>query len=572
MPTRTTGVWAPSGAAVHVTGLPCAAMDGPDGECRATIPDALHEAVATWGDRDFVVTPDRRMTYREAEEKSRGLAKRMVAAGIGKGTRIGVYLPYGQEWVVTWLAASRIGALLMPLATTYRPAEIRKVLRIGDVHVLVTAREVLGRDMQDVLEASLPGLAETRQGPTLALPDVPYLRAVWITPGSDRAWATPVELEAEPADALVDDAFLSAIEAEVVPADLAQVTYTSGSSADPKGVVHTQGVVLRATAFLGAASPAGAGPTTYFCAFPFFWIGGTLILGSALQTGATVLCIERFEPGAALDLIEAEQANVVLGWPTLLQAMRDHPTFADRVLPEIPGLTVGPSDVALNGSPVPGIPAHRGMSETVGNFSIVETGCFDPETGERLPDMTEGELWVRGPGLMHGYYKKEREEVFDADGWFHTGDRVFMADGRAFFVGRFTEMVKSQGANVAPREVELFLETFPEVLYAFVLGMPHPERGEEVTAVLVAAQDHDIDPDEIRARSREQISGYKVPDPDRGLAGDRRAVARIRQTRQARHPHPARSAHRRPSEHSVVRCHNAGRTRSGERGGTRAPG
>jgi acyl-CoA synthetase (AMP-forming)/AMP-acid ligase II len=486
-------------------------MDEPGHELRASIPDALHRAVGEWGDHDFIVTPDRRMTFREAEERSRRLAKRMVAAGIGKGTRVGIYFTYGQEWVVTWLAASRVGALLMPLATTYRPAEIRKVLRIGDIDTLITARTVLGRDMQEVLEASVPGLAAA-DGPRLHLSDTPFLRSIWITPAGDRAWATGVELEAEPpAGATVDDELLAAMEAEVGPADLAQVTYTSGSSADPKGVVHTQGVVVRATAFLGARPEFDASKTKIFCAFPFFWIGGTLILGSALQTGATVLCTERFEPGMVLDLIEAEQATVVLGWPTLMQAMRDHPSFPERSLPDIPGLTVGPSDTALTDVPVPGIPAHRGMSETLGNFSIVETACFDPDTGAQLPDMEEGELWVRGPGLMHGYYKKEREEVFDAGGWLHTGDRVFMFEGRPFFVGRFTEMVKSQGANVAPREVELFLETFPEVLYAFVLGMPHPERGEEVVAVLVAAKDHHIDPRDLQSRAREEISAYKVP-------------------------------------------------------------
>ncbi len=337
------------------------------------------------GDHDFIVTPERRMTYREAEARSRRLAKRMVAAGMGKGTRLGVYFTYGQEWVVTWLAASRIGALLMPLATTYRPAEIRKVLRIGDIDTLITARTVLGRDMQEMLEASVPGLVEA-SGRRLYLPDTPFLRSVWITPDSDRAWATPVELEAEPpADATLGDELLAAMEAEIVPADLAQVTYTSGSSADPKGVIHTQGVVLRATAFLGARPELDASSSKLFCAFPFFWIGGTLILGSAIQTGATVLCTERFEPGVALDLIESEQANAVLGWPTLMQSMRDHPTFSGRSLPAIPGLTVGPSDVALSDTPIPGIPGHRGMSETLGNFSIVETGCFDPDTGTQLP-------------------------------------------------------------------------------------------------------------------------------------------------------------------------------------------
>jgi acyl-CoA synthetase (AMP-forming)/AMP-acid ligase II len=483
----------------------------PDLGYEPTIPEVLHRAVREWGDRDFVVTPDRRMTYAEAEVRSRRLAKRMVAAGMGKGTRVGLYFTYGQEFVIAWLAASRIGALVMPLATTYRPAEIRKVLRIGDIDTLVTARTVLGRDMQVMLEASVPGLADAAGAP-LYLPAVPSLRSVWITGGTDRAWAIPIELEAEPdIDRAIDDELLGAMEAEVVPADLAQVTYTSGSSADPKGVVHTHATVLRGTYWFGAARGVAEEDTKIFCAFPFFWIGGTLILGAAMQAGLTVLCIERFEPGAALDLVEAEQASMVVGWPTLLQAMRDHPTFPDRKLPEIAGLTIGPADVALTETPVPGIPWHRGMSETLGNFVGVEVRCVDPETGEPQPEMEEGELWLRGHGVMHGYYKKEREEVFDENGWFHTGDRVFMHGGRPYFVGRFTEMVKSQGANVAPREVELFLETFDEVLYAFVVGMPHAERGEEVAAVLVAASGREIDPTDLQARAREQISAYKVP-------------------------------------------------------------
>jgi acyl-CoA synthetase (AMP-forming)/AMP-acid ligase II len=483
----------------------------PDLGYAPTIPVALHRAVELWGDREFVVTPNRRMTYAEAEERSRRLAKRMIAAGIGKGTRLGLFFTYGQEWVIAWLAASRVGALVMPLATTYRPAEVRKVLRIGDIDTLVTARSVLGRDVQDMLELAVPGLADAT-APRLFLHDTPSLRSVWITGGGDRAWATAIDLEAEPAeDPRVDDALLAAMEAEVVPADLAQVTYTSGSSADPKGVVHTHAVVLRGTYwFAGLAGLSDAAPKI-FCAFPFFWIGGTLILGAAIQSGLTVLCIERFEPGAALDVVEAERPTYVAGWPTLLQSMRDHPSFGDRTLPDIPGLTAGPADVALAETPVPGIPWHRGMSETVGPLRGVECRCVDPETGEDRPDLEEGELWLRGHGLMHGYYKKEREEVFDDHGWFHTGDRVFLFEGRPYFVGRYTEMVKSQGANVAPREVELFLEAFDEVLYAFVLGMPHPERGEEVTAVLVPARGSEIDVDDLQRRAREQISPYKVP-------------------------------------------------------------
>lgn len=487
-------------------------MEVPELPFRPTIPDALHRAVELWGERDFVVTPARRMSFAEAEVSSRRLAKRMLAAGMGKGTRVGLHFPYGQDFVVAWLAASRIGALVMPLATTYRPAEIRKVLRIGDVDTLITAREVLGHDMQEMLEESVPGLADAG-GPRLFIRAMPSLRAVWMTGGSDRAWAAPVDLDAEPhARHGLDDDLLAELECEVVPADLAQVTYTSGSSAEPKGVVHTHGTVIRATGALAALRAPGAEHPVFFCAFPFFWIGGTLVLGASLQSGATVLCVERFEPGAALDLIEAERATSVLAWPTLIQAMRDHPSFPNRALPDIPSLTAGPADMAIAATPVPGIPAHRGMSETVGNIMSVVHRCVDPDTGEDQPDLTEGELWIRGYGLMHGYYKKERHEVFDDDGWFHTGDRVFRHEGRPYFVGRYTEMVKSQGANVAPREVELFLEQhFPEVLYAFVVGLPHPERGEEVAAVLVPSQGETIDPADIRRRAREQISAYKVP-------------------------------------------------------------
>jgi acyl-CoA synthetase (AMP-forming)/AMP-acid ligase II len=491
------------------------APEAPELPFRATVGDALQHAAARWPDHDFVVTPARHMTYAQAEEDSDRLARRMLAAGMGKGTRVGLYFPYGQDWVLAWLAASRIGALVMPLATTYRPAEIRKVLRIGDIDTLLTARVVLGHDMQDMLEASVPGLADAT-GPRLYLPDAPSLREVWLTgdvlpSGGDRAWATPLDLDAVP-DAAVTAELLRAVEAEVVPADLAQVTYTSGSSADPKGVVHTHGTVVRATAALAALQTADGTPARFFCAFPFFWIGGTLILGAALQTGATVLVTERFDPGAALDLIEEAQATHVVGWPTLLQVMRDHPSFPGRTLPDIPGLTVGPADVALVGGPVPGIPAHRGMSETVGNITSVGYRVVDPESGLEVPDGEEGELWVRGYGLMDGYYKQERADVFDVDGWFHTGDRVFLHGGRAWFVGRTTEMVKARGANVAPREVELFLEEeFDEVLYAFVLGLPHPEFGEQVAAVLVPARGRTLDPDDIVRRAREQISSYKVP-------------------------------------------------------------
>ncbi|HUJ66527.1 MAG TPA: class I adenylate-forming enzyme family protein [Acidimicrobiales bacterium] len=151
------------------------------------------------------------------------------------------------------------------------------------------------------------------------------------------------------------------------------------------------------------------------------------------------------------------------------------------------------------------------MSETVGNWNGVERKIVDPQTGLEVPDRDEGELLIRGYGVTQGYYKREREEVFDGDGWLHTGDRCFMVDNRPFFVGRFYEMIKTRGANVSPREVELVLEGFPEITHALVFGMAHPEHGEEVVAVIVPAPGATLEPDTIRARARRELSSYKIP-------------------------------------------------------------
>lgn len=479
----------------------------PDISYRATIGASLLRAAALYGDRDFIVLPDHRLTFADAERRSRALARRMLAAGIGKGSRVGLFYTYSTEWVVAWLAASRVGALVMPFSTIYAPVELATVVKLGDVSVLLLGPTMLGRDMAAFLEQAWPELAEAAS-PELFLPDVPYLRSVWFTGPTDRPWGRSVPIDVT-ADDPVSDELLEAAEEEVVPADLAAVVYTSGSSALPKGVVHTHSSIVRTTVPLAAMRAEGS--NVMFCAFPFFWIGGFLVLGGALHAGLTVCCLERFEPEAALDMVERERCGSVLAWPSLIQSMRTHPSHAGRDLGHCPILVSGPSDIALVDSPIPGTPAHRGMSETVGNWNGVERRIVDPATGEELPDGEEGELVIRGYGVTQGYYKKEREDVFDADGWLHTGDRCVMVEGRPYFVGRFYEMIKTRGANVSPREVELALENMPEVAHALVFGVPHPEMEEEVTAVLVPAPGATLDVDAVRSRARKVLSSYKVP-------------------------------------------------------------
>jgi acyl-CoA synthetase (AMP-forming)/AMP-acid ligase II len=493
------------------------ALEVPDLGYLPTIGTCVRRAAEAWSDRDFVVMPDRRISFADAEAASRRLGKELLAAGVGKGTRVGIFDTYSTEWVVAWLAVVRIGALAMPFSSVYKPAELGTVMRIGDVHTMLVAPELLGRGVPEVLEEAVPGLVDADAPDRLLLDDMPYLRQVWCWGSTDRAWAREVDVHAAGDHPAVSDALYDRVESEVVPADWAQVTYTSGSSALPKGVVHSHGAIVRTTGapmtVLAGGPPGGeppSAPAVSFCAFPFFWIGGTLVIGGAIQRGTTLCCLPRFEPGAALDMIEQERCVSVSGWPSLIQAMKGHPSFPDRDLSFIPMLS-GDMSALIPPGPVPGIAGHRSMSELVGNWAGSERHAIDPETGAVLPDLEEGELVVRGFGALQGYYKKEREETFDADGWLHTGDRVFLSDNRVFFVGRYYEMVKSSGANVAPREVETVLEDFPEIQHAFVFGTPHPRLEEEVCAAIVFMPGQSMTPEEIRERAGKVLSGYKVP-------------------------------------------------------------
>jgi acyl-CoA synthetase (AMP-forming)/AMP-acid ligase II len=171
--------------------------------------------------------------------------------------------------------------------------------------------------------------------------------------------------------------------------------------------------------------------------------------------------------------------------------------------------TMGPHSAA-------GPEAERVLPEEMrGSFGLlvpcVEHRIADPETNATLGEGEVGEVCIRGYSLMNGLYKRERHETFDEDGWYHTGDKGLIRDGYLYFHGRLSEMIKTAGSNVAPREVELLLESLPEVGLAVVVGLPDADRGEVVAAALVPATGASIDPIETLRRAGEELSNYKVP-------------------------------------------------------------
>lgn len=490
-------------------------MIPPDVGIRPTIPDALRRAAAEQGASDYLVSLDERYTFAEAEAISAQLARRLLSRGVGKGTRVGLFFTYGGEWLMLWLALSRIGALVMPFSTFYSPRELATALRIGDVQFLFAPAKVLKTVTADHFEEALPSLAGQRAG-RLELSEAPYLRQVFTTSPVGRPWAEEFDLWAAASDADVTRSLLDHVERQVFPSDPAVVVYTSGSTAEPKAVVHTHGTVIRQTSIMGYHQQMWAGELQpkFLCTMPFFWVGGILAVAGALQSGVTLLCLPKLEAGPALELLERERGTGVTGFPTFMQELRAHPDFTRRDVSSARMLVEGPSDISMIG--VEGeFPTHRSLSESGGSFFSTEVKVVDPETGVAVPRGEQGELLIRGPGVMEGYLKRERWEIFDADGWYHTGDRVFLAedesDPRIFYGGRYTELIKSGGANVSPKEVEALLDEFDEITSAFVVGVPDDAHGEVVVAIVVPKDRATWNDVEMTGRARNMLSTYKVP-------------------------------------------------------------
>ena len=496
-------------------------------ESGATLPALLDELADRFGSREALVSSRRRMTYAELADESARIGRGLAARGVGKGTRVGLLMPNWPEWIATAFGVWRCGALLVPVNTLCRPRELAHVLRHADVALLVAVRGFLRHDYVATLDGIAPGLAGTA---SLARhPAVPALRdVIWVDAPADGQRVDGIPLHAG-ADRL-PAAWPGVLTDRIAPADPASVFFTSGTTAEPKGVVHVHRALLRAAEDIARVLGLEAGDRTWGY-LPFFFTGGLVAVALAtLVRGAAVVLQEVFEPGETLRLLEEERCTVFFAWPHQAEALIAHPGFAATRLLLRKGVGANTKWAARLYPPAHHAVGTFGMTETAPLCTAWpwdaplarrtsshgppvagrEVRICDPDSGRPVGDDVEGEICVRGPSLLAHYYKRPRRDAFDAEGFFHTGDLGRLdVDGALAFLGRIKDVIKTAGVNVAAAEVEAVLVDHPAVAAAHVVGVPDVLRGQNVAGFVVLKQPATAD--DLLAHCRERLATYKIP-------------------------------------------------------------
>jgi acyl-CoA synthetase (AMP-forming)/AMP-acid ligase II len=489
-----------------------------------------------YGDNEFLISADERLTYADLDRRSAEMAKGLLAMGVGKGSRVGLLMPNDPEWVIAFWACARIGALTVALSTFYQPPEISWGVRHNDLQLLLIAARYLKNDYLEKLEKALPGLAE-QASTELWLPQHPYLRTIVVWGDCERAWAMRGPADVLAAAAIrpaIDDALLARVEAAVTPSDAMVTICTSGTTSEPKAVVHTQGVTLRAPWQFLDYFDYRPGDKLY-PAMPYFWIGGlNTHMIPAMYAGIAMVSTPSPDPADIIAATKREGITIIQQWPPQTQRLM---LALEELGETLPTVRLGlPPARDMRGAPIPPDRLSNGplgMTESFGmhgmerldvpmptgkggsnghKIEAMERIIVDPESKRVLAPGERGEVYIRGSNMMLGYYGKERWETFTREGFFATGDLAYIDEEHyLWFHGRSGEMIKTSGANVAPQEVENALAACAGVREAIVFGLPDEVKGEVVVAVVSAAEGSQLDGEALRRALREAISPYKVP-------------------------------------------------------------
>lgn len=491
-----------------------------------TLAAVLAEQACSRGQHALLICDTDRISYRDAERRSAMLARALVALGAGKGTHVGLLFPNGSSFVVAMLAAARIGAVVVPFATFATAPELRHQLYDADIQILLADRSYRSHHYDE-------RLSEILEGDLVAEQAVPDTNREIYSAATPQLRHVVFDLEAlgQIADA-VEPQLLDALQADVNPCDPLAIIYTSGSTAAPKGVIHTHSTLIGHQRNLNRIRGLTAADIL-FCNSPFFWVGGFAFgLLANLLAGSTLLCSNATDAGETLDLLEAEKPTITNGFTATVSRLTEHPSFADRDLSPIRRGNLYPV-MAPDCRPRDPELRHNmlGLTETGGTVLLSSDAADQPESrrgsfGQPAPDFEvkvikadgesviagdPGELCLRGPYVMQRYHRRSREQSFDPDGWLHTGDIVCAdLEGFLYFLGRSTAMIKTAGANVSPIEVENAIARVSG-LTAYVVGLDDPRRGQSVAAVIALRDGQRFDEDTVRAGLAHELSAFKIP-------------------------------------------------------------
>ena len=488
-----------------------------------TIGACLERVVAASPEHEALVSCHQglRYSYRELNDAVDRLARGLLAHGLAKGDRIGIWAPNNAEWTLVQLATAKLGVILVNINPAYRTSELRYALTQSGCRWLIATPSFKSSDYVAMIAEVAPGC--------------PHLeRTVFLW--SDDWEALIASGDGVPQSALVERS------STLQPGDPINIQYTSGTTGFPKGATLTHRNILNNGYFVGRG--CGYTPADRVCVpVPFYHCFG-MVMGTlgALSHGATmVIPEEAFEPGAVLQAVERERCTSLYGVPTMFIAELAHPEF-ERF--DLTSLRTG----IMAGSPCPVEVMKRcvermhmrevticyGMTETspvstqtladddidrrtgsVGRaHPHVEIKIVAPATGQPVPRGTPGEFCTRGYSVMLGYWDDppRTAEAVDADGFMHTGDLAVMdADGYVNIVGRIKDMIVRGGENVYPREIEEFLYMHPAVADVQVIGVPDPRYGEEIMAWVRVADGATLTEEEVKDFCRGSIAHFKIP-------------------------------------------------------------
>jgi fatty-acyl-CoA synthase len=475
------------------------------------------------GDRDALVSCHQglRYTYSELNAAVDAVARGLLARGIDKSDRVGIWSPNCAEWVLVQYATAKIGAILVNINPAYRTHELAFALKQSGVRLLVSARAFKTSDYRAMIDEVRNELDALERVVYLDSPDWDELLAVADS-------VDPEALRERMASLSFDDAI--------------NIQYTSGTTGFPKGATLSHHNILNNGFFVGEL--LGYGEADRVCIpVPFYHCFGMVLgnLGATTHGSCIVIPAPAFDPEATLEAVAGEGCTSLYGVPTMFIAQLGHPRFAGY---DLTSLRTG----IMAGAPCPVEVMKRvqrdmhmaevgicyGMTETspvstqtrrddslelrvstVGRAAPhVEIKVVDPETGLVVPRGEPGEFCTRGYSVMLEYWQEPEKtaDAIDAGGWMHTGDLATMdADGYCNIVGRIKDMVIRGGENVYPREIEEFLYTHPDIADAQVIGVPDEKYGEELCAWVQLREGTSLSEEDVRAYCRGRLAHFKVP-------------------------------------------------------------